>query len=721
MIVSWNWLKQYVALDMPLEELERRLMFSGLNHEATKEAGGDFAIDLEVTSNRPDCLGHLGVAREIAVLWGKELKIPAAAPEAGLPPAIAKVDELVSVRIECPDLCPRYTARVIRGVRIGPSPKWMTRRLEAVGIAPINNVVDISNYVLMECGQPLHTFDFGKLKSSGHRGNRGAEIVVRRPQSGETIEAINHKTYEPGPDACLICDGQSPVAIGGVMGGAATEISPNTRDVLIEAAEFAPTSIRNTARLLNLHSDSSYRFERGVDPEGLDWASRRCCELILDIAGGDLAAGMVDVGRRPPKREPITLRFAQLKRILGIDVPAERAREILLALGNQELQAGSCEAASGGRPFPAAPHASDLSAPNLSPPSPTPSPQSPTPSRSMTVVPPSWRRDLTREIDLIEEIGRIHGYDAISEDVTVPMVASAKRREDRVLEKIRHVLTAHGFDESVTLSAVDEPTSSFSPWTVASPLRTAMPVVRGADHLRRSLIPSLLAARRANEALANPIIELFEIAKVYLPRPSELPEEPLLLSMVSGQDYAAVKGAVESLFCELKICGPFEADDAGLADFDPAASCRLRFRGETLGFIGRLTEDALKRFDLRGPTVAAELRLAPLVEAADLVPRCREQSPYPAVTRDLNLVVADGVRWAELAATVRREAGPCLEELRYCDTYRDEKRLGAERKSLLFSITLRSGECTFTNQRADEIRDRIVAACRAEHGAELRT
>ena len=196
------------------------------------------------------------------------------------------------VRIDCPDLCLRYIARVIRGVSIGPSPRWLVRRLEAIGLAPINNVVDISNYVLMECGQPLHTFDFGKLE--------GGEIIVRRPRPGETIEAIDHKTYRLEREMCLICDAQRPVAIGGVMGGAQTEISPATGDVLVESAEFDPVSIRNTARILNLHSDSSFRFERRVDPEGLDWASRRCCELILEEAGGQLAGGAVDVGRPPP-------------------------------------------------------------------------------------------------------------------------------------------------------------------------------------------------------------------------------------------------------------------------------------------------------------------------------------------------------------------------------------------------------------------------------------
>ena len=302
-------------------------MMAGLNHEGTAEVGGDLAIDLEVTSNRPDCLGHIGIAREVAVLWGSDLAIPAAQPTEGKTP----VEKLVKVRIDCPDLCLRYTARVIRGVKIGPSPKWMIRRLETVGLTPINNVVDISNYVLMECGQPLHTFDFGKLE-----GKTPAEIIVRRPLPGETIEAIDHKTYVLDPEMCMICDARPPVAIGGVMGGAQTEISPKTRDVLIEAAEFDPVSIRNTARQLNLHSDSSYRFERRVDPEGLDWASRRCCELILDLAGGELASGVIDVGRPPPDREPIVLRLSQIERILGIPVPAKRVRDILLALGNKE-------------------------------------------------------------------------------------------------------------------------------------------------------------------------------------------------------------------------------------------------------------------------------------------------------------------------------------------------------------------------------------------------
>ena len=276
MIVSWNWLTEHVDLPMSLDELTERLTLTGLNLEGIEQVGDDTAIDLEVASNRPDCLGHLGVAREISVLWDQPLKKPDPQPA----PAGQPVTEQTSVEVNCPELCPRYTARVIKGVKIGPSPDWLADRLRCLGIAVINNVVDISNYVMMECGQPLHTFDYNKLS--------GGKIIVRESKPGEKFTAINHQEYELQARTCVIADGEKAVALAGVMGGANTEVSDATVDLLIEAADFAPLSVRNTARRHNLHSPSSYRFERGVDPAGIDWASRRCCELILELAGGCL-------------------------------------------------------------------------------------------------------------------------------------------------------------------------------------------------------------------------------------------------------------------------------------------------------------------------------------------------------------------------------------------------------------------------------------------------
>jgi phenylalanyl-tRNA synthetase beta chain len=370
MIVSWTWLHDYLPLAMPPEAVVARLIMAGLNHEHTARVGDDWAIDLEVTSNRPDCLGHLGVAREIAVLFDIPLQVPPAELRESATPAA----RLTKVRIDCPSLCYRYSARVMRGVRVGPSPSWLADRLRTLGIEVINNVVDVSNYVMMECGQPLHTFDLARL--------RGREIVVRAACPGEPFVAINHKTYLLDAEMCVIADAEVPVALGGVMGGAETEVGAGTTELLIESAEFAPLSIRTTARKLSLHSPSSYRFERGVDPEGVDWASRRCCELIAQVAGGEIAAGSVYVGRDIDRPTPIVLRYSQLPRLLGIEVPPDAVRRILGALGTRELRSTV---------------------------------------ERVEVLPPSWRRDLTREIDLIEEVARIHGYDQIPEDAAVPM------------------------------------------------------------------------------------------------------------------------------------------------------------------------------------------------------------------------------------------------------------------------------------------------------------
>jgi len=669
MLVSWNWLKDYVDLDMSHDELAERLAMSGLNHEGTKAVGDDLQIDLEVTSNRPDCLGHIGVAREIVVLWDRELKTPTAAPVEGEP----TVTDLTKVTVQCPTLCYRYTARVIRGVKIGPSPTWLADRLAALNIPAINNVADVTNYVMMECGQPLHAFDFAKLN--------GPEIIVREALPGEQFEAINHKLYNLEPGMCVIADASRAVALGGVMGGADTEVSEDTVDVLIEAADFAPLTIRTTARKLVLHSPSSYRFERRVDPLGIDWASRRCCELILELAGGELAEGVIDVGPETPDREPIVLRLSQLPRVLGIDVPADEVRRILSDLGCNETKAEE---------------------------------------QKVTVVPPSWRRDLVREIDLVEEIARIHGYDEIPEDVGVPMVPSHRSDEDRVLDKVRHVLTSVGFDEAMTASVVPaEWSDAFSPWSDQAPIQASTPMLKGADQLRRSLVPSLLEARRVNESLANPVIELFESARVYLPQDGDLPREQWTLSIASGGDYYHVKGAIEAIVSTLNPAARLEVVDTKQPLLDAAKSSELRIDGKLLGYLGGITEAALKQFGLRSPTTVTELSLSTLVDVAKLIPQHVDQSPYPAIDRDMNLIVDESVRWTALEDSVRRSAGDCLEAVSYLDTYRDPKKDGAGKKRLLLSITLRSNERTLTNKEADEIRENVVNACQKQHGAVL--
>jgi phenylalanyl-tRNA synthetase beta chain len=680
MIVSWNWLVDLVPLKITPAELVERLMMAGLNHEGTEQLGNDWAIDLEVTSNRPDCLGHIGVAREAAVLLDLPLHYGDAdlarnrrAGQASEPARIS--DDLrnyASVDIACPDLCSRYTARVIRGVKVAPSPSQMAVRLATVGQPVINNIVDISNYVMMECGQPLHAFDFHKLAER--------KIIVRHAKSGEPFHAIDHKTYTLDAEMCVIADTERAVALGGVMGGAETEVSPGTTDVLIEAAQFAPLSIRATARKLKLHSPSSYRFERGTDPEMVDWASRRACELILKHAGGELIEGVIDVGAPRPRRPAITLRLDQLKRIIGIDIPPEAVRKILVALGCHEQSAGPAE---------------------------------------IITLPPSWRRDLEREIDLVEELARIHGYDKIPEDASVPMAASRRPDSDRVLAKVRSVMTAGGFDEAMTASVVPERWSdAFSPWTDSPPLVTNTPMLEGADRLRRSLVPSLLEARRLNESLSNPTIELFETARIYVATKNGLPHEQLTLAAVSGRGFLYLKGVVEALLDALHISEPLQAADFSHALLVNDEAAELKLGGERLGFLGEASSEK-KDFGLRTAATIVELDLGLLIKRAKLTTTYAPQSPYPTIARDLNLVVADSVRWTDLAATVRSAAGPQLEWLEYLDTYRDPKKDAPGTKRLHFSFTLRATDRTLTGNEADSVRDAVVAACEQRHGAKL--
>lgn len=671
MLVSWNWLQEYVKLAPTIspDQFAERLMMAGLNHESTEKSGQDFVIDLEVTSNRPDCLGHLGIAREAAVLFDLPLAIPAAQLREQGP----AVSGLARVTIHAKDWCPRYSARVIRGIKVGPSPAWLARRLEAVGVAVINNVVDITNYVLLECGQPLHAFDGAKL--------RGREIVVRAARNGEILTAIDHKQYPLDESICVIADAERPIAIAGVMGGADTEVTGATNEVLIESAEFAPRSVRSTARKLKLHSAASYRFERGVDPAGIDWASRRCCELILELAGGELASGVVYEGAAVPMRSPIILRLAQLPRILGIDVPQDRVAEILKGLGCTDSHRSAT---------------------------------------TISVTPPSWRRDLTREIDLVEEVARIHGYDQIPEDAQVPMVASFRAESDRVLTRVRKTLTSAGFDEALTISMVTPELSDlFTPWTDAPAIVADTPILETADRLRRSLIPTLLAARRFNETQQNPAAELFETAAIYLPRTGELPNEQWTVGMVSSGDFWDLKGVVESLGRELFAEMNLVAEPIALPLLDLNRSCRIMVDDQPLAYLGELSPKGYQATGLRARTAVAEINLSLLAKFARRTPQLKPLSSFPFVSRDLNLVVDETVDWRSLATTLRHAAGTLLESLDYKETYRDPAKDGAGKKRLLVSVILRSSERTLTNEEADRVRQEIVAAAAKAHGAKL--
>jgi phenylalanyl-tRNA synthetase beta chain len=670
MIVSWNWLTDYVRLDMPVEVLAERLALAGLNHESTEEVGGDLAIDLEVTSNRPDCLSHLGVAREVGVLFGRRPVEPDPRPRTAGPP----VEGRTAVAVEAPDLCPRFTARVVSGVKVGESPWWLRARLETLGVRPISNIVDITNYVMFECGQPLHAYDLDRLADR--------RLVIRRARPGESLVAINNKTYELSPEMLAIADAERPVGLGGVMGGLDTEIGAGTTNVLIEAAQFDPMSIRHTARALGLHSPSSYRFERGLDPERTEWASRRCADLILDLAGGTLHPGVIDVGAPRPPRPEITLRFDQIPRVLGIEVPRDRARAILQDLGLELLSESTA---------------------------------------AMTFRPPSWRGDLEREIDLIEEVARIHGYDHIPEDRPVPLARSSRGRRERVEGEVRGALTGMGFDEAATYSLVAEDLiEPLDPEPVEPPIRVEHSTRKRENLLRQSLVPSLLAARAYNEAHGNPDAALFEIAGVYLPRAGRpLPDEPTRLALVAAGDFLAMKGVVEALLGRLHAGPDLEARPAERPLFTPGRAAELLLGGAHLGYLGEVARDRLDALGLRGACAAAELAFDVLMARADLVPSHHPLPPFPAVARDLSLVVPQSLPWAELAAAARAAAGPTLEALTYLDTFRGGN-IPEGRHSLHFGLRFRHPERTLTGEEVDAAVNAVIDACAARFEATLR-
>lgn len=680
MLVSWNWLHDYVQPEIELEQIVDHLTMSGLNHESTTLEGSDFCIDLEVTSNRPDCLGHLGVAREIAVLTGALLKKPDVDLTSDGQTAVQK---LCQVTIEAPELCRRYTARVVRGVKVGPSPEWLVQRLQTIGIESVNNVVDISNYVMLECGQPLHTFDLANV--------HGQQIIVREPRPDEQILAINHQTYSLQAGMCVIADAHGPVAIGGVMGGAESEISSETKDVLIEAAWFAPGSVRATARKLNLHSNSSFRFERSVDFDGIPWASARCAQLLVEIAGGEIVPGLIDICQPQPPREAIRFRYAQIARNLGIEIPVPFVKSTLQGLG-VTIQTEDFE--------------------------------------SLTCLPPSWRRDLSREIDLVEEVGRIYGYDKVPDTITVPLTSSHKPQQTRVLEKVRDVVRAAGFDEAMCPSLLPEVWSqACSPWTDSEPLVSHQPMLgvleRGSQNvgavncLRRTLISSLLEAKRINEYRFNPEIDLFEIAHVYLPTGGELPQEPLMLGLVSGRDYAEIKGVVEQVCREIDPATTLEFTDSELQILEPSRSATVRIAGKVVGHVGVVSPGGKKTFGLRQPTTVAEIDLTALIDQAVLIRRFKPLSEFPAVSRDFNFILSDDVPWRDLEQTVRENAGPLLESITYRETFRDEQRDGAGKKRVLLSLSLRSHEDTLSGPQVDAVCQAVVAACQKALGAQL--
>lgn len=685
MIVSRNWLRDYIPFDAAPAEVGERLTLAGLYSEWIEEVGDDVAMDLEVTSNRADWLGHLGIAREISVLYGSDFSMPS--PE--IAELTEQTDTVTSVTNECEDLCPQYVARVIRNVKVGPSPQWLIDRLQTVFrkkrkdgtfevYKPVNNIVDITNYVLMECGQPLHAFDFDKLS--------GKQIVVRRGRPGEKLVAIDHQTYPLTAEMCVIADAERPVAIGGVMGGAETEITEATTNVLVEVANFSPLSVRATARSLKLHSPSSYRFERGINVRQMDWASRRCCELILKLAGGELYEEPVVAGTVPEWNPPsIELRFARVRKILGIDIPREECCRILTALGLPMMGKATDEKA--------------------------------------TFRPPSWRRDLTREIDLIEEVARVAGYDKIPENRPIPVVSRLRSAEEKTRDRACEFLNAAGFDEALTFSfTTDELAETFHRPGDPERLRIDKNAGHFGNSVRTTLIPSLIAARATNERKGNLDADLFEIARVFLGAAPEKPEtQPIRIGLVSGRDLLGLKGVLTRLAQRLAPGAKVETRAIEHPQFVPGRGAELLLNGASWGLLGEIHRDApaLKPLKLREALTVAEVDFLQLVRSAQWVIEAQPLPEHHAIQRDFNFLLDDAVTWEQLEAAIRPVAGPLLERISFVEQYRG-KHIPAGKKSYVLSLSLRSPDRTLQTEDVEPIAAAVIDACGKQLGATLR-
>ena len=645
----------------------------------------DVLLEVNVTPNRPDALSHLGIAREVAAALGRKVRLPEPRlAERGGPAADA-----VRIRIEAPEKCHRYAARVVEGVRIGPSPAWLARRLESCGVRSISNVVDATNFVLLELGHPLHAFDLDKVA--------GAEIVVRTARPGEHLTTLDGKDRALDLDDLVIADRDRGSALAGVMGGGHSEIAGDTSRVLLESAWFAPPGVRRTSRRHGLKTEASYRFERGADPGMVVPALDRCAALIAELAGGAVRPGVVDANPRPYRPAEVRLRWDRPAQVLGMKVPREDARAVLAGLGLAERDAGD---------------------------------------EGATFVVPSWRQDISIEEDLVEEIVRSRGYDAIPE--TLPRLAletPALPPEAVATARVRDALEAAGFSEVVNFSFVAPgELAAFDP--AARPVLLKNAISAELSVMRTSLLPSLLRNAALNLRQRVEDVRLYEIARTYagLEGPGDEPalERVQVAGVLLGRrsplgwavggdrvDFYDAKSAVMAVVEALGIADAIFAA-GGVSWAHPRHSSGVR-RGDgtSYGCVGELHPRVAAAFELPRGVLAFELDLAALVAGARLVPRYGGIPRFPAVLRDLAVVVGEGVQAAQVIAAVRAE--PLVEDAMLFDVYTGAP-IPAGKKNLALALRYRAAERTLTDAEVDDAHARIVERLRREASirAELR-
>ncbi len=685
MNISYNWLKDMIDIDLSPSELGQKLTNVGLAVEGVHAHGDDFVLDVDLTSNRPDCLSHLGVAREIGVITRSNLtaetqRCGESEAEIPLPTVLAGN----FVRIEDADLCHRFTARFIKNVKIGPSPQWLVDRLETIGERSINNVADITNYVMHDLGQPMHSFDLDKLAEK--------RIVVRRARAGETITTLDEVERKLDGTMLAICDAEKPVAVAGIMGGLDSSITETTVNVLLEVAYFKRENIRATSRQLNLNTEASYRFERGVDIENLIRASDRASKLICELAGGE-AGDLIDVYPTVFIANLIESAdiSASVRRLTGLDVATDECIRILNSLG---IEAKNISAIS-----------------NL---------------ESRTFISPSWRHDIAIEEDLVEEIARNAGYENIANELPPAYGAGEYQTTESRKKVLRQTLVDMGFDEAISYSFIDTKHDEVYK-TVPGVSNTNFvtlqdSVIDGAVRMRPTILPGLFAAVRLNFNHQRRDLKLFELGKVFSASvaASEPPTEQELLSLVvtGGEfqqnrampvrdlDFYDAKGAVEAALDAVGVANvAFSAADVKHLRQGQAAS--IFVSGKAVGYVGRLADDIVADYKFRQPVYAAEVNLKSVFSGTLSAPVYRPLPRYPGVVRDVSLLTRRDVTFASIRDATFANASDICRSLEFVDVY-EGKGMPENERSITIRIEYRSDERTLTESEVDALHKQIV-------------
>jgi phenylalanyl-tRNA synthetase beta chain len=683
MFISYEWLKDFTETKLSPQQLRERLTMVGLAIDAVEEHTGDAVLDVEVPSNRPDCLSHVGIAREVAVIEKGQMHLTAATH---LKTQGCSKD-LTSVEIKDPDLCPRYAARLVRGVKIGPSPDWLAKRLETIGQRPINNVADITNYVLHELGQPLHAFDFEKL--GGHR------IVVRRAAPGEKLKTLDGVERTLSRDMLVIADAEKPVALAGIMGGEDSEISTRTTDVLIESAYFEPHSVRLTARQLGMDTEASRRFERGADCEGVLRAQQRCVEIICELAGGVATEDAIDVYSQPLSERVIDLRPERVKELTSLSVETDEILRILEGLGFDR-------------------------------------------TGSMSFKVPSWRIDVEQEEDLVEEVARHTGYENIRSELPPSSMSGEYQPSEMKQRSLRRALNAFGFDEAINFSFIQQEDR----FDLIPSLRghendqpqLANPIIEDAAWMRSTLLPGLLSSLRHNLNHGIRDVRLFEIGRIFANFvPKELPRETLALAMIATGgaveenraqadrelDFFDLKGALDAAVDWMNL-SPLSFKQTSTRHLRVGQSALINLGdGTEIGTIGRLAENVAASYKFRQPVYLLELDLGALLNGPAKVIQYSPLPRYPSVTRDISLLVDRNVALEEIFNAVNNQGVADCRSVKLVGTFEGGS-IQASKRSVTLRLEYRSDERTLRDEEVEERHSRLTRSLLEAFAAEQR-